>query len=396
MTKNGNNFKSQMKYKKSISSLLLICLIFSSLGQNYLFARTPRINNQQLRPPQQTISLDYQPEIKTIKPVIAEYRKPLIIGLIVSFFALTGTTGGAAAVTATTVLGAPIIHWLAAGVISLILVNNLLLFLANKIKLNIEKYWWLIPIKISWDWLIGFAVISWINSGILGWRTSMLFTITMYGMVLLHELTHVFVGNGIRTARLFKEMQMFIFGAIASIDEKRYIDAKTEFFFSIAGPLMSLILFMMFTIIGNRVDDQMLITLGKFNLIVFMINFLPVYPLDGGRAIKACLRMMPSNKNMDNVFADYRATEQALKLGEITRRLLIILGIVWYYYVPQAIGTIIVLLSVPIVISWLLSKLEKNELRERILRLKKNDFSEYKKLENYLQRQKRQQTSFSL
>ncbi|MFH1259923.1 MAG: hypothetical protein ABII74_08995 [Elusimicrobiota bacterium] len=382
-----------MKHKKIISSLLLICLIFSSSGQNYLAAFQKDENNRQLRPPPQTISLGDQPEVKSVKPVTDKYQKLLLIGLIVSFFVLTRTAGSAAAVATTTVLVSPIIQWLAAGFILLILINNLLIFLVDKKKSHSESYWWLIPIKISWSWLAGFAFFSWLNADKYGWNTSMLLIITLYGMVLLHEVAHVLVGNGIKHEKLFNEIQIIFFGTIGSIDEKKQIDAKTEFFFTIAGPLTSLILFFMFTSIGTQIDNQILVILGIFNFFVLLINCFPIYPLDGGRAIKAYWRITANAKNTSSDVADYWATEKALKLGKNIRKILLVLGIVCYYLAPQAIVTIIVLLYFPVLVSWLLSKIEKNDLRKKMENLGVNGLLEYRNLQNYPQKQR---SSFSL
>ena len=258
--------------------------------------------------------------------------------------------------------------------------------------MNIEKYRWLIPIRLYWSWLIGFIVISLAISLNYDWTTSILLTISAYGTVLLHELTHVFVSNGISNTRVVNEIQLHFYGAIGAIDEKQYIDPGTEFLYTIAGPIMSLMFSIIFTIMGNRVDDQALIWLAQFNFFVFLYNCLPAYPLDGGRAIKAYLRTIRSNKSKGSIVADYRATAQALKLGEKTRGLLVALGIAWYYFYPQAINSII-LLELFVVISWLFSLLEKKGLEERISTSNEIDPGEREILKNYL---KNRQPSFSL
>lgn len=58
---------------------------------------------------------------------------------------------------------------------------------------------------------------------------------------------------------------------------------KDEFFVTIAGPIASLIMFLCFLPLFFKNEYTMFCAFS--NLIIFIINILPVYPLDGGRAL---------------------------------------------------------------------------------------------------------------
>ena len=98
-----------------------------------------------------------------------------------------------------------------------------------------------------------------------------------YISILIHEIAHIV------TALLLKvnvtELLLMPFGACASYNER--ISSKKEIIISIAGPLMSLLV--------SFFSKDILIS--NVNLVIMILNLIPIYPLDGGRIQKNFLEI---------------------------------------------------------------------------------------------------------
>ena len=139
--------------------------------------------------------------------------------------------------------------------------------------------------------------------------------------VLLHELSHSLVAKAKKIK--VESITLFFFGGVASIDDED-LKPSTEFLMAIAGPLFSLLLFVLFYLIyllnGNVFWTAITFYLYQLNLILALFNLVPGYPLDGGRAFRAIL------------YAYYKDIKKATKIAALGGRsfalFLILFGII--------------------------------------------------------------------
>ena len=60
---------------------------------------------------------------------------------------------------------------------------------------------------------------------------------------------------------------------------------------AIAGPLLNLIIATVFSYISLKVNSEIIDLITYSNLIIFIFNLIPIYPLDGGRVIYSVLKI---------------------------------------------------------------------------------------------------------
>jgi Zn-dependent protease len=173
-----------------------------------------------------------------------------------------------------------------------------------------------IRIAVDWSWFfVLFLVIFWLSqfyADVLGESSAsstpfilaLLSAVGFFGSIVLHELGHAFVAmrNGIGITSI----QLWIFGGVARMD--RESDSPgTEFKVAIAGPAVTLAIFVVLTTIGliavgptgfreaALIDGNapvsgvmaMIGWLASINALVLVFNLLPAFPMDGGRIVRA-------------------------------------------------------------------------------------------------------------
>ncbi|ESA32979.1 peptidase m50 [Leptolyngbya sp. Heron Island J] len=162
----------------------------------------------------------------------------------------------------------------------------------------------------QFPWLGGSALILGLVAGIL-----------LFVSVLLHELGHSFAAQqqGIRV----NSITLFLFGGLASLED----EAKTPagaFWIAVAGPLVSLALFGLLTLVtssGLVAGPVAAITglLAYINLVLATFNMIPGLPLDGGNVLKAIVWQLSGNR--------YRGIRWASRSGQVIGWSAIILGV---------------------------------------------------------------------
>ncbi len=160
-----------------------------------------------------------------------------------------------------------------------------------------------IPVGLHSSWFLIFALVSWsLARGyfppaypglpqpaywLLGALTSLLFFLSVF----LHEMGHSAVAqrNGIPVSSI----TLFIFGGVAQI-AREPDHPGTEFRIAVAGPVVSLLLFVLFA--GLYALDRQIPYLAapsrylaNINLILALFNLIPGFPLDGGRVLRAAV-----------------------------------------------------------------------------------------------------------
>jgi Zn-dependent protease/predicted transcriptional regulator len=195
-----------------------------------------------------------------------------------------------------------------------------------------------IQIGVNWSWLVVFALILWTlaagifpetNPGLsdgtyigLAIAASLLF----FASLLLHELGHAVQAR--REGMEIEGITLWLFGGVAKF-KGMFPSAGAEFRIAIAGPLVSLVLGVLFVLIawlvtGEQRVDAVAAWLGYINLTLLAFNLLPALPLDGGRVLRSILWQVRD---------DFRwATHVAAGVGRGFGYLLIAFGVAMFIF----------------------------------------------------------------
>ena len=171
------------------------------------------------------------------------------------------------------------------------------------------------------------------------WLTAIAAGVLFFASVLAHELAHSLVSQhfGIEVRRI----TLFLFGGLAEIEEEPG-NPRAEFLIAIVGPATSLLLGILFTLVGTSLagadfadllaDNEktamaglsplstLMLWLGPINLVLGLFNMVPGFPLDGGRVFRAVVWWITGDLK--------RATRIASDSGRLFGWFLITLGIV--------------------------------------------------------------------
>jgi Zn-dependent protease/predicted transcriptional regulator len=193
-----------------------------------------------------------------------------------------------------------------------------------------------IRIGINWSWLVVVVLITWtLAAGIfpetnpgLSDATYVVIAIVaaalFFASLLLHELGHAVQAR--RDGMEIEGITLWLFGGVAKF-KGTFPSAGAEFRIAIAGPLVSLVLGLVFAgaawvIPSPEESDAVLAWLGYINLTLLAFNLLPALPLDGGRVLRAILWQ---------VRGDFRsATRVAATVGRGFGYLFIAVGILMF------------------------------------------------------------------
>lgn len=173
-----------------------------------------------------------------------------------------------------------------------------------------------IPFYIHPSWFFIFALVTWtygnqlavlfpgLGAG-LPWILGLITALLMFASVLAHELGHSFVAKsqGVEV----KSINLFLFGGLANLEKESKTPAEA-FWVAIAGPVVSLLLFGLFTVIGANLTISGPVAaivglLASINLILALFNLIPGLPLDGGNILKAIVWKITGNPYKGMIFA---------------------------------------------------------------------------------------------
>jgi Zn-dependent protease len=159
-----------------------------------------------------------------------------------------------------------------------------------------------VEVRLNWSLIAVFALIVWsLAEGVFPSQNPGLSHGTYIGMgivaavlflasILLHELGHSLVAR--REGIEVDSITLWLFGGVSQF-KGRFKSAGAEFRVAIAGPLVSIVLGVLFVLIAlahpTSSVDGVAAWLGYINLILAVFNLLPASPLDGGRVLHAAL-----------------------------------------------------------------------------------------------------------
>jgi Zn-dependent protease/predicted transcriptional regulator len=160
-----------------------------------------------------------------------------------------------------------------------------------------------IRISIHWSWVVVFALITWTladsvfpsqNPGLSdgAYLAMALFAaVLFFTSLLLHELGHALQAR--REGVEIEGITLWLFGGVAQF-RGMFQSAGAEFRIAIAGPLVSLVIGVLFVLAAWALPlpaavDGVASWLGLINLILLAFNMLPALPLDGGRVLRSAL-----------------------------------------------------------------------------------------------------------
>lgn len=204
-----------------------------------------------------------------------------------------------------------------------------------------------VEVVLDWSLLIIFFLITVaLGSGLFAewhsawgsaliWGTAVVAAISFLGAVLIHELSHAWVGRARGVG--IRRITLFVFGGMAQIENepRRWQD---EFWMAIVGPFTSALIGLACIMLGSlaagdvnlqpdNLEEGMrelgpvatlLFWLGPVNIILALFNLVPGFPLDGGRVLRAVLWGMTGDLR--------RATQWASNAGRLFAGVLIACG----------------------------------------------------------------------
>lgn len=213
-----------------------------------------------------------------------------------------------------------------------------------------------LQVHVTFAVLLGWVAIRAVQGGG-GWgavTAAVLLMIAVFFTVFLHELGHALVARrfGIRTLNI----ELTPMGGMAHL-ERAPENPRHELFISLAGPAVSLtIALVLFGVlkVGDHLFDfeevygptqQPLASLMWINLVLGLYNLLPIFPMDGGRALRAALASRRSYPD---------ATRVATRVAQF--------GSIALAIVPGKFNLVFVLTAVWL---WMSARHELREVRER-------------------------------
>lgn len=140
------------------------------------------------------------------------------------------------------------------------------------------------------------------------WATGLLASVIFIGSILWHEMAHVIMAQ--RFGIPVMQVVLHLYGGVALLSREPERPSH-EFLITIAGPLSSLFLAVLFSAFSNLTGllGAVFSWLSQVNLTLALFNLLPGFPLDGGRVLRSILWQLGGSYKV--------ATRQASRVGQV-------------------------------------------------------------------------------
>lgn len=157
-----------------------------------------------------------------------------------------------------------------------------------------------------------------ISSTPLAELVTLLLSVGLVLSLLLHEAGHAY--TAISLGIPMKGIKIFMLGGMAMM-EKRSRSPHQEFLIAIAGPLVSLVLWLLMILPvkfgSDAVWAKLLYNLGFYNLVIAVFNMVPAFPTDGGRVLRSIIWAITKKP--------YFSTKLAVRISAVIASLYVIL-----------------------------------------------------------------------
>ena len=201
-----------------------------------------------------------------------------------------------------------------------------------------------VPVRLHFTFilLLVFLLVIGVGQRQSGLMTA-LYILALFASVLLHELGHTLVARhyGIRTL----EIVMFPIGGISR--PERAPKVREELWVALAGPLVNLLIaagllawvgvqqgFVSLAQLREPTDANLAERIALGNLILFVFNLLPAYPMDGGRILRSFLALRMPEQD---------ATRIAAGAGQGLAILMGLAGLLWGNFILMFVALFVYL-----------------------------------------------------
>ncbi|HKE24567.1 MAG TPA: site-2 protease family protein [Bryobacteraceae bacterium] len=201
-----------------------------------------------------------------------------------------------------------------------------------------------VPVRLHFTFILLLVFLLFIGiGGKQSGAMTALYILGLFASVLLHELGHTLAARhyGIRTT----EIVMYPIGGVSR--PERPPVAREELPIALAGPLVNLLIacvlaglvasqqgFVALERLMEPTDANLAERLALGNLMLFLFNLLPAYPMDGGRILRSLLALrMPQD----------RATRIAASAGQWLAILMGLAGLLWGNFILMFVALFVYL-----------------------------------------------------
>jgi Zn-dependent protease len=199
------------------------------------------------------------------------------------------------------------------------------------VEVGLHYSWILIAILITFSLASQFQITNRHWGAPLIWGMAFFTAVLFFVSILVHELSHALVAQSRRLP--VRSITLFALGGVAQI-ERDPVDAKTEFWMGIVGPITSFfigVVCLALSWLSGWVPGStpatpltaMVVWLGYINIMLAVFNMIPGFPLDGGRVLRAIFWWSTGNPE--------RSTRIAARIGQVVAFGFIVLGFLRFF-----------------------------------------------------------------
>jgi len=156
--------------------------------------------------------------------------------------------------------------------------------------------------------------------------------ISIFIAVLVHELAHTYVAKKLN--HYVDHVYLDLLNGAAAIDTS-YSSYKDTIKIVAAGPISNLLLFGIGSFLMSVIPSSFLETFCFINILLFIFNILPIYPLDGGRISKACMQWLttPSTGRKYNGYLSMVTSILLMIFGIYSQDIILSLFCIFFIYI---------------------------------------------------------------
>jgi Zn-dependent protease/CBS domain-containing protein len=189
--------------------------------------------------------------------------------------------------------------------------------------------------------LVWIAGTHWRLGGQAAALDGVLFIVLLFACVVAHEFGHIFAARryGIRTP----DVTLWPIGGVASL-ERIPDNPREELVVALAGPAVNLVIAAILIALMGAAPDSAAMTamenpragliprLAAANIFLVVFNFIPAFPMDGGRVLRALIAMRTGRAQATRIAAriGQGAAFVFAALGLFTNPMLIVIGLFIY------------------------------------------------------------------